>query len=425
MRYLLINHVPFGRGSSAETFRVGDMWLEDLRAQTSAIRQAGMDLIVATPLMDKLDHSGSFNSIEIRPEEHGFRYEPLPFYISFKQYLKVKGALKRRLREVIAPVEIVHCGYGGHPVALGQIAWPIAGEMGKKRIWIFDGADPFPRLELHASQETNPLKRWAKQRAVKRFLGFCRDAIRDADLVFAHNAAVAERFRAVWNGRCHQFDRSFVTDAILISDEELRARQARLMDASAPLRLVVAGRQIAIKATDHVLRAMKQARDRGAQLELTVLGDGEDLESFERLSRELGLDDVVRFAGTVPYGKPLFDIWADAHVMVITNLTAEISRNVLLAMARGLPLVMYANPGTDELIRSNDAGVLVPRGDIDALAKAFEHAAANRAGLARMCENGLRTARKNTLDATHRRRAELAAGLLIHGGAPGAMSRVG
>ena len=49
MKYLLINHVPFGRGSAADTFRVGDMWLEDLRAQSKAIHDAGMELIVATP----------------------------------------------------------------------------------------------------------------------------------------------------------------------------------------------------------------------------------------------------------------------------------------------------------------------------------------------------------------------------------------
>ena len=49
MRYLLINHVPFGRGSSDGTYVVGDMWLEDLRAQARAINDAGMTLVVATP----------------------------------------------------------------------------------------------------------------------------------------------------------------------------------------------------------------------------------------------------------------------------------------------------------------------------------------------------------------------------------------
>jgi glycosyltransferase involved in cell wall biosynthesis len=319
--------------------------------------------------------------------------------------------LFEKLSEAIREADIVHAGYGGHPVALGQVAWPIAEKYGKKRIWVIDGADPFPRLQLHASQEHNPIKRWMKQIAVRRFEHFFRDAVRDADLVFAHNAAVVERFKDVWNERCHQFDRSFVTDAILLSPDELREREQRLLDRTTPLRLVAAGRQIKIKATDHVLRAMKQARDTGAQLELNIMGDGDDLPAFKALSAELGLDDVVRFSGTVPYGKPLFDAWAASHVMVITNLTAEISRNVLLAMARGLPLIMYGNPGTDELIRSSGAGMLVPTANMDALASAFAEAARDREKLAGMCSKGLSVAASNTLDATHRRRAELAASL--------------
>ena len=178
-----------------------------------------------------------------------------------------------------------------------------------------------------------------------------------------------------------------------------------------PLKLVVAGRQIAIKATDHVLRAMRQAIDRGARLELNVMGDGDDLPKFKALATELKLDEVVRFSGTVPYGKPLFDAWADGHVMVITNLTAEISRNVLLAMARGMPLVMYGNAGTDDLLYRSGAGDVVKTGDVDALARAFEHAARDRGRLAEMSAKGLSAARNNTLDATHRRRAQLAAGL--------------
>jgi glycosyltransferase involved in cell wall biosynthesis len=415
LRYLLVNHVPFGRGSAADTFLVGDMWLEDLRAQANAIRAAGMQLTVATPLMDKLEltTSGSFNATEIRPGDQGFDYQPLPFYITMKQFLQQRSAVASRLAEVIDKADIVQLGYGGHPVALGEIALPIARKLNRKIIWTFDGADPFPRLQLHAKQQKNPIKRWLQGWMVARFEQTCRDAVQKSDLVFAHNAAVVERFKDAWDEkRCHAFDRSFVTDSILIDDAEVAERQRRLQDTSAPLRLVAAGRQIAIKATDHVLRAMRQAIDRGARLELNVMGDGEDLPRFKALAAELRLDDVVRFSGTVPYGQPLFDAWSQAHVMVVTNLTAEISRNVLLAMARGLPLVMYSNPGTDDLIRRSGAGMLVATGDVDALSRALEQAAGDRGLLSSMCAAGVSAARNNTLDATHRRRAELAISVL-------------
>ncbi|HEY8665063.1 MAG TPA: glycosyltransferase [Tepidisphaeraceae bacterium] len=410
MNYLLVNHVPFGRSASPGTFLIGDMWLEDLRAQCRALRARGVNLIVATPLVEKLDNaaSGSFNSVEIDPAGEGFEYIPLPHYISAKSFLQVRGALRQRLRQAIARSDIVQADYGGHPVALGQVVWPLAA--GRKRIWAFDGADPFPRLELNASNERNPLKRVGKRIAVGRFEKFCRRAVAEADVVFAHNASVVERFKAQWSSRCHTFHRTFVKAETLITPAQLAERKQAILDTAQPLRLIVAGRQIRIKATDHVLRAMAAARARGADLRLDILGEGEDLAAFAKLTDELKLADCVRFLGTVPYGDALFDTWWPAHVMVVTNLTAEISRNVLLAMARGLALIMYRNAGTDDLIAHNDAAILVPTGDIAALADAFVAACHDRARLSQLLENGLATARNNTLDACHEKRIELALG---------------
>jgi glycosyltransferase involved in cell wall biosynthesis len=414
MNYLLVNHVPFGRGSAPGLFRVGDMWLQDLRAQNAAIRAHGGRLIVATPLVEQLTDglSGSFNQLEINPRDEGFDYVPLPFYISMKQYLTVRRELARQVEQAAAGVDVVQLGYGGHPVSLGQVAWSIAGKLGKKRIWVFDGADPFPRMQLHADSEKNPIKRWAKRLAVKRFESFCRQAVREADLVFTHNAAVVERFKDVWDERrCHAFDRSFVTGDLLLTEEEVQQRKRNLIESEGPLRLVAAGRQIAIKGTDHVLKAMARAMRAGAALNFDVIGDGEDLPQFQALANELGLAPFVSFRGSLPYGPKLFDAWGESQMMVITNLTAEISRNVLLAMARGLPLIMYRNAGTDDLIEKNDAGILVPTGNIDALADALAKAHKDRKRLAELVEHGVEVARKHTLDATHDKRAELASAL--------------
>jgi hypothetical protein len=79
-----------------------------------------------------------------------------------------------------------------------------------------------------------------------------------------------------------------------------------------------------IKATDQVLRADAQAIDRGIKLELNVLGDGDDLRN-SKTSRRTKLNDVVRFSGTVPYGKPLSMREAVAHKA--SPVTTEISRN--------------------------------------------------------------------------------------------------
>jgi glycosyltransferase involved in cell wall biosynthesis len=410
MIYLLINHVPLGKGSSPDKFFVGDLFLQDLRAQARAIKGVGGRLIVATPCVDKLDPQagGSFNSIEITPDEHGFEYFPLPRYISMREYLSVARELRAKLRKIISVADIVQMDYGGYPIMLGQEAWNIATKLDKKRIWIFDGADPFPRLELNANNEKNPLKRKAKQFATTRKIAFCRKAIQQADLVFAHNAAVVERFKDVWNERCHQFDRSFVTDDVLVSDDYIDKIANRWKHQELPIRLMCAGRQIAIKGTDHVIQAVSKLRKLSLNVELDVMGDGDDLDNFKKLAAGLKVEGAVKFLGTVPYGQPLFDLWARADVMMITNLTAEISRNVLLGLARGMPLITYQNPGTDDLLRKHDCAVIVDRGDVDQLAAAILLLHQQRDRMVKLARNGLKLARSKSLDETHRARAKLA-----------------
>src|SRR5439155_11557143 len=156
-----------------------------------------------------------------------------------------------------------------------------------------------------------------------------------------------------------------------------------------------------IKGTDQVIRAVAKLREMNVPVQLNVMGDGEDLPTFKQLASDLKLTDIVHFTGTVPYGQPLFDEWAKADIMLVTNLTAEISRNVLLSLARGLPLVTYENPGTDTLLRDNNVAIIVPRGNVEALANAIAKLSRDRSKLVELAENGLKLARVKTLDATH------------------------
>ena len=418
MRYLLVNHVPVGVGSAPGRVRVGDLWLEDLRAQGRAVAEHGGRVRVACPLVAELPRdSGSFHSVEVSLEQEPFEHVALPAYRSLLQMLRVLGRVRRALRQAMVEADIVQMGYGGHPVALGRVAWPIATTLGRPRVWVFDGADPFPRLACEAAAAL-PGKRRVKHWAMRRFEAFCRRTVAEAELVFAHNQAVVRRFADVWEeSRCHAFDRSFVTERWLVDEQTLATREPHLRNGDRPLRLVAAGRQVAIKGTDQLIRAVALARESGADVHLEVLGDGDDLPRFARLVEQLGLEQVVRFVGAVPFGQPLFDAWARRDALVVTNLTDEISRNVLLALGRGLPLITYRNPGTDAMLESADAAWLVPRGDSDALADVLVQAHRRRDRLAALARHGLVLARQKSLEATHRQRAGLAAACVQRPGA--------
>src|SRR5690606_15079754 len=150
-------------------------------------------------------------------------------------------------------------------------------------------------------------------------------------------------------------DRSYVTEDIIISETEAIDRRRRYEDRGTSLRFVVASRLIGIKAVDQALRAVDLAR-REAPIHLDIYGEGEALPELISLARELGLDDVVQFHKPVAYGEPLFERLRQTDVMLITNVVPELSRNYMLAMALGLPILSYTNPGSDSLMERSGAG---------------------------------------------------------------------
>jgi glycosyltransferase involved in cell wall biosynthesis len=413
--YLLVNHLALAATANPARFRIGELWLFDLQSQAKAIADAGMKLVVATPCAaaaDPLPVRGGFQSLGIVPDEHGFEYQPLPRFADLAGYRQTRVAFDEALRRAIAIADVVQMGHGGHPLPFGQLAWPIASGLGKRRVWVFDGPDPVARRLAEADRLGNPLKRFIKKRRIRAFETFLAQAVRDADAVFAHAPTIARRFAASWGPRCHTFDRADITDELLIDPDTLAERHGRLLDAARPLRLLVAGKQRYIHGTDQVLRALAKARRLSVPLELDVLGDGDDLNGFRRLAAELKVADHVRFLGPVADGDPMLAAWDRCDVVVVTNLTAEISRNLALAGARGMPLITYTNPATDPGLRGADAAVLVPRADIDRLADAFIQSHRQRSRLVTIALNGWKLARARNLDETHRRRARIVAELL-------------
>ena len=75
------------------------------------------------------------------------------------------------------------------------------------------------------------------------------------------------------------------------------------------------GRVVPIKRVDVLLRALALAKDAGP-LRLLVVGDGEIRPRLQKLCRELGTSDLVRFLG---YRRDLTTIASAADIAVLTS----------------------------------------------------------------------------------------------------------
>jgi len=155
--------------------------------------------------------------------------------------------------------------------------------------------------------------------------------------------------------------------------DDLAARTAEppghpwLADGGAPVVLAV-GRLVPKKDYPTLLRAFARVRAH-RPLRLVVLGEGPERAPLDSLTRELGIDGDVSFAGHHP--NPL-SCMARAAVLAQASRFEGMPSALVEALACGCPVVATDCPsGPAEILADGRYGRLVPMGDTAALAEAI------------------------------------------------------
>jgi glycosyltransferase involved in cell wall biosynthesis len=123
-----------------------------------------------------------------------------------------------------------------------------------------------------------------------------------------------------------------------------------------------------------MLRAVAIVVRQVPQFRLRIVGDGQERDALEALSRELGLESHIEFLGErsdVP------DLLANAGFFLSSSRTEGVSLTLLEAMGIGLPIVTTTVGGNPEVVVEGVTGLLVPPENPEALA----------AAIVRMCES--------------------------------------
>ena len=106
--------------------------------------------------------------------------------------------------------------------------------------------------------------------------------------------------------------------------------------------LVMVTRVSQEKNIDEVLRYFPALLQRVPQAQLIIAGDGPERHKLEALSRDMGLERVVRFAGRIP-PEEVYRIYAAGDAFVSASTFEVHSLTNLEAMAQGLPLICRAD----------------------------------------------------------------------------------
>ena len=122
------------------------------------------------------------------------------------------------------------------------------------------------------------------------------------------------------------------------------------------------------KGLDLLLEAFAAIADEIPQ-RLVIAGDGPDRDAIETMAVALGLGDRVRFVGWIPLDER-FQWLAGAEFVAMPSRYESFGLVAVEALAVETPVVAFDIPCLREIVGS-DVGAIVPKDDVDALAKAM------------------------------------------------------
>lgn len=152
------------------------------------------------------------------------------------------------------------------------------------------------------------------------------------------------------------------------SERKGELRRELGITSATPLVGIVA-RLVPIKAHDTFLRAAAIAARGSASARFVVVGDGECRADLEKLTKELGISDVVHFLG---WRADLDRIYADLDVVALTSENEGSPVSLIEAMTAQCAIVATRVGGVPDLIEDRVTGLLVPPGNPEAFARALE-----------------------------------------------------
>lgn len=179
--------------------------------------------------------------------------------------------------------------------------------------------------------------------------------------------------------------------------------------AQSPIKIAVVARMVHAKGIIQSIEAVRRARDRGADVHLSLYGDI-DTSNRTALTAE-SLQSLCLDAGATWHGHvtDVASIWRHHHIAMLLSQREGLPRSLIEAAACGRPIIATDVTGCRTVVRNGVEGLLVPLGDINATADAIAQLSANStlraqygaAAHKRFMENFTEKAVRNTIRAVY------------------------
>ena len=190
---------------------------------------------------------------------------------------------------------------------------------------------------------------------------------RNADGVITTSAYCREAIRRHY-GVAHQRVRLVPEGIDLARWRRIAQATPRRSDGAT---ILCVARQYPRKHIADLLRAMPLVHAAVPAARAVIVGDGPEHARLRALAAELRLGAAVNLVGAIPDDDVVAQMYFQADVFCLPSVQEGFGIVFLEAMASGLPIVATNAAAIPEVVPHRRAGLLVPPGDVGALAEAL------------------------------------------------------
>jgi len=147
--------------------------------------------------------------------------------------------------------------------------------------------------------------------------------------------------------------------------------------ATGPPEILCVARMSVEKGHFVLLDALARLAAQGTAFRATLVGTGPLLDQVREHVTQLGLDDCVTAAGSLPF-EQVNRLYPSASVVVLSSFSEGVPVTLMEAMAHHLPVVATRVGGVAELVEHGVSGLLVAPGCANELAEALARILADR-----------------------------------------------
>lgn len=164
------------------------------------------------------------------------------------------------------------------------------------------------------------------------------------------------------------------------------------------VRLLYVGMLKPEKGVNYLIEGFKLLIDQGCKVRLTIVGDGPEKVKLEHKVMEMQVKNVISFAGYVPLGSQLLEIYKCNDIFILPSISEGTPRVLIEAMANRLLVIATNVGGVPFTINNNQNGILIEPKSPDQICCAVKEILKNDEKREQIIEEAFEFAKENTLE---------------------------